>query len=271
MNQAAVGFQCPSCVREGHRSTRAGRLPYGGTPSADPRLTSIGLIAANALVWLAIMASGAGASRLVDRLALLPVGRCVTPDGSGYFPRVGEAACSGGGVSWVPGVADGAVWQLLTSAFTHVEVMHIGFNMLALWFLGPQLEIVLGRARFLAVYLVSGLAGSAAVMLFAQPASQTLGASGAVFGLMGALLVVGLKIHAPMQQVWLWLGLNLLFTFTVSGISWQGHLGGLAGGAAAAAVLVYAPRSRRTPLQLVAIVVLAAAALAVALLRAAAL
>ena len=89
----------------------------------------------------------------------------------------------------LPGVADGAYWQLVTSMFTHVQVVHIGFNMLALWVLGPQLELVVGRARFLALYFLSGLAGSA-LIYWAGPEytlGGTIGASGAVFGLMGAL------------------------------------------------------------------------------------
>ncbi len=147
------------------------------------------------------------------------------------------------------GVSDGAWWQLMTSAFTHVEVLHIGFNMLALFFLGPMLENVLGRWRFLAVYLVSALSGSAAVMLFANPHSQTLGASGAIFGLMGALAVMALKVRGQVQSVFTWIALNLVFTFTVSGISWQGHIGGLVGGVIIGTAMVYAPRNNRALVQ----------------------
>ena len=119
------------------------------------------LIGVNALVWLAILATGGRNSSLVNVLALTPNGRCEAGDGT-YFPQVtSEAQCSLGGpsVSWVPGVDDGAYWQLITSAFTHVEVWHIGFNMLALWFLGPQLEAALGRTRFLVLYFGSALTG----------------------------------------------------------------------------------------------------------------
>jgi membrane associated rhomboid family serine protease len=273
MRQAAVGFQCPDCVREGARTTRTGRLPYGGQRSRDPRQTTIGLIAANVAVWLAVLATGGAGSRVVDALALLPQGRCGAAQAGAFFPNVDEATChtalaAGRGAHWVPGVSDGAVWQLLTSAFTHVEVWHIGFNMLALFFLGPLLESVLGRARFLAVYLVSALAGSAAVMLLASPGSQTLGASGAIFGLMGALIVVGLKVRANLQQLWFWLGLNLLFTFTAGGISWQGHLGGLLGGVLTAGVLVLSPRPRRETVQAVGTTVLGLVFVAIALVRA---
>ena len=101
-----------------------------------------------------------------------------------------------------PGVADGAYWQLVTSAFTHVEVWHIGFNMLALWVLGPQLELALGRARFLALYLLSGAGRlGAASTGWRRRAPPTLGASGAIFGLMGALLVVALKVGGDVQPI----------------------------------------------------------------------
>jgi len=236
MNSASVGFQCPSCVREGARTTRTGRLPYGGAPSANPALTSIGLIALNVAVWLAISAGGGNGSSLVDRFALLPQTTLYgSPDGT---------------TTLVQGVSGGAWWQVGTSVFSHVEVWHIGFNMLALYFLGPQLEMVLGRARYLAVYLLSGLAGSTAVMWLSHPHTQTLGASGAIFGLMGALLMVGLKVRANVQQLVFWIGLNVVFTVTGSSyISWQGHAGGLLGGALLAAIILWAPRRHRAAYQ----------------------
>jgi membrane associated rhomboid family serine protease len=236
MNSASVGFQCPNCVKEGARTMRTGRLPYGGAPSANPALSSIGLIAVNVAVWLSIRADGGGSSALVDRLALLPQDSTrVSPDGTQQV---------------IEGVSGGAYWQLATSVFSHVDVLHIAFNMLALYFLGPQLESLLGRSRFLAVYLLSGLAGSTAVMWLSQENGQTLGASGAIFGLMGALLVVGLKIHANVQQLMFWIGINLVFTLSARDyISWQGHFGGLAGGALLTALLVYAPRQGRAAFQ----------------------
>lgn len=234
MRQAAVGFQCPSCVSEGARSTRAGRTAYGGQRSTNPTLTSKVLIAANALVWLLVTLTGGGSSRWVDSLALLPAG------GVYQFPD--------GSVVRVQGVADGAYWQLVTSMFTHVDLLHIGFNMLALWFLGPQLEAAVGRARFLAVYFLSGLTGSVFVYwLSGAHGPPTVGASGAIFGLMGALLVIALKVRADVSQLLLWIGLNVVITVLGRGsISWQGHLGGLVGGALIALVIAYAPRGRRT-------------------------
>ncbi|MDP9821291.1 rhomboid family intramembrane serine protease [Nocardioides massiliensis] len=246
MNPASVGFQCPSCVREGARSVRAPRTPYGGAISARPGLTSQVLIALNVGVWLLITATGASASAWVDRLGLIPAGRCEPVGGGGYYPGIGEVVCGRGGGVWIDGVGSGAVWQLLTSAFSHVDVWHVGFNMLALWFLGPQLESVLGRARFLALYVLSALAGSAAVLWLSDPASVTIGASGAVFGLIGALLVVGWKVGGDLRPLLVWLAINVVIT--VGGrdfISWQGHLGGFVGGVLVAAVLVLAPREQR--------------------------
>lgn len=267
MNEASVGYQCPECVRAGRRTVRQGLGRFGGRPSSSPHQSTITLIGINVAVWLAILATGGGSSRLVDLLALRPNGLCVR--GNAGFDTT-QAICQGNG-QWMPGVADGAWWQLLTSVFTHVELLHIGFNMLALWFLGPPLEAVLGRVRFLAVYLASGLLGSAAVMLWAPRFGETLGASGAIFGVMGALIVVGLKLHAPMQQLWFWLGLNLLFTFTASGISWQGHLGGLVGGAAVAAGLVLPGRRLRTPVQVASVAGVVVLALALTAVRVSAL
>ncbi|MGN6132092.1 MAG: rhomboid family intramembrane serine protease, partial [Nocardioidaceae bacterium] len=190
MRSASVGFQCPSCVAEGARSTRSGRGAYGGVRSDNPTLTTKVLVALNAGVYLLLLVTGGQLSTLVDRLALLPLGRCAsTVHAAGFYPGAGQGVCARiPNAVWHPGVADGAYWQLLTSLFTHVEIWHIGFNMVALWVLGPQLEAVLGRARFLGVYLLSGLAGSALVYWLSAPHSSTLGASGAIFGLLGALL-----------------------------------------------------------------------------------
>jgi membrane associated rhomboid family serine protease len=249
MRDAAVGFHCPTCVAEGAKSTRSGRTAYGGARSADPSLTSKVLIGLNTAVWLLIMATGAGASAWVDRLALLPRGRCVT--GSYYYPTVPESACGlAGGQQWVAGVSDGAWWQLLSSAFTHVQIWHLGLNMLALWFLGPQLEAAIGRGRFLALYVGSALSGSALVYWAAAERSATLGASGAIFGLMAALLVLAHKVRGNLQQIGMWIALNFVITAVYSStISWQGHLGGFLGGLAIAAILVYSPRARRTTWQ----------------------
>jgi membrane associated rhomboid family serine protease len=245
MRPAAVGFQCPECVKEGAKATRAGRTAYGGLRPTDASLTSMVLIALNAAVWIAVLATGGNGSELLDYLVLRPESFCVV-GGQGF--DVTHAACDANGGTWLPGVSDGAYWELVTSMFSHVQLWHIGFNMLALYALGPQLEMVVGRSRFLALYFLSGLAGSALVYWGDRGA---LGASGAIFGLMGALLILALKVRGDVRGILTWIGINFLITFVfVSRISWEGHLGGFIGGTAVGAVLVYAPRGpRRTAIQ----------------------
>jgi membrane associated rhomboid family serine protease len=259
MNQAAVGFQCPSCVAEGARSTRSGRTTYGGARSTDPARTSKVLIGINVLLWLLILATGGRGSIWVDRLALLPEG--------------GDVRLPNGSVIVFPdGVADGAWWQLVTSMFTHVDAVHIGFNMLALWILGPQLEAAVGRVRFLALYFLSGLMGSLFVYWLAFSHSFTVGASGAIFGLMGALLVIAVKVRADYTQILVWLGLNVVITVVGSEvISWQGHLGGLVGGGLIALLLAYSPRVHRGRWQAAGLGALALVILAGVVLRTAVL
>ncbi len=247
MRDAAVGFQCPECVKQGAKETRSGRTTYGGTRSGDPRITSMVLIGLNVIVWLLIRATGGGGSALVNRIALMPTGKCVPDNDHGsYFPDIASAATCpppGYAAHWVPGVADGAPWQLLTSVFTHIDPLHIAFNMLALWFLGPALEAAVGRLRFLTIYLGSGLVGSVAVLLLADAGSMTAGASGSIFGLLAAHLIIGRKVGADLSQLMLWIGLNVLITvLNTDSISWQGHLGGFVGGALLTAGIVHAPR-----------------------------
>jgi membrane associated rhomboid family serine protease len=277
MRDAAVGFQCPDCIKDANKGSRQNRAMYGGERSADPRLTSYVLIGINAVVWLVIAATGGRLSRVVDLLALAPTGRCTSLSvPSQYYPGVAdrgvcEQLTSGDGL-WHPGVADGAWWQLLTSAFTHVEIWHVAMNMFALFIFGPALEGIIGRARFLAVYLVSGIASSVVVLFLAGADSSTVGASGALFGLLGALLVTAKKARLDSQ----WLRQNLIIgvVITVVGwqsISWQGHLGGFLGGVVAAATIAYAPKANRSVFQWAGLGLLTVVLLVLAVVRAAAL
>jgi membrane associated rhomboid family serine protease len=132
--------------------------------------------------------------------------------------------------------------------------MHIAFNMLALYFVGPALEIALGRLRYGALYVLSALGGSVLAYLLAALNSNTAGASGAIFGLFGALFVVGRKFNMDVRGIVGVIVLNLVITFVIplvggQSISWQGHIGGLVTGAVVAAAFVYAPRARRTLVQ----------------------
>jgi membrane associated rhomboid family serine protease len=227
MRQAAVGFQCPECVREGARSVRQARTAYGGRPVGDALVTQV-LIGINVVVFVLLLL---GSRQLRDQLWLLPSCRAD-----------GVLVCS----PLQPTVASGALWQLVTSFFTHLQFWHIGFNMLALYVLGPQLEALLGRARFLALYLLSGLFGSLAVYWLSPVNQPTVGASGAIFGLMGALLVVAVRARGNVQSLLGLLAVNAVITVIGAGyISWQGHLGGFVGGLLLALVLVYAPRRGR--------------------------
>lgn len=254
MVEAPVGFQCPNCVNSGIKETRQRQARYGGLRTTNPTMASRALIATNVAIWLGVILTGWGSSILVRLLALSPIGLCLI-DGSGsYYQGVTESMCVGSGVSWSEGVASGAYWQLITSAFMHIDIWHIGFNMLALWVLGPQLEAVLGRTRYLVLYFVSALAGSAMVMWFSDPTSLTLGASGAIFGLMGATLIIVIKQRGNIQSIAFWIGANVVITVLAgSTVSWQGHLGGLIGGALVAAAIVYAPKQGRERVQWIAI------------------
>ena len=230
MISASVGFQCPDCVRAHTRSTRQ-RTVAGGVVARDPFLVTKILIGLNIAVFALEIWRG---DRLVGDLGLAAV--C-------------DPAGLPGGHCY--GVADGEWYRVITSAFVHQRHFpptHILFNMLSLWWIGGPLEQMLGRVRYIAVYLISALAGSAAVLLL-SPDTLTIGASGAIFGLFGAFAVFMRRLNADMRPVLILLGLNIVFTFTWANVSWQGHLGGLVGGTAVAIAMAYAPRERRALVQ----------------------
>jgi len=225
LTQASVGFHCRACVAESRVSQRTART-VTGAPVGEQSLVTYVLIGVNLLFFLitAIQAhSGVdlGPSRLYQNGALAPIQ-----------------------------VASGQWWRLFSSGFLHGSVVHVGVNMLSLYFLGVGLERILGRVRFLAVYLVSLLGGSVSVMLFTDPLSSTIGASGAIFGLMGGLVVVYKRYRADMRQLLIVLVINLYVSFQFSGISWQAHIGGLVVGAVVTAAMVYPPQAVRKKIQI---------------------
>ncbi|MEU6677081.1 rhomboid family intramembrane serine protease [Streptomyces sp. NPDC046853] len=231
MISASVGFQCPECVREGSGTGHAPaanqpRTIAGGSIAADPRLITKILVAINVLVFIAIQVN----DRLVGDLALI-----------GEWPPYPYAPTEG--------VAEGQWYRLVTSMFAHQEIWHIAFNMLGLWWLGGPLEAALGRTRYLALYLLSGLAGSALTYVLVGASDASLGASGAIFGLLGATAVLMRRLNYDMRPVIALLALNMLFTFTWSGIAWQAHVGGLIAGVVIAYGMVHAPRERRALVQ----------------------
>ncbi len=229
MISAPVGYQCPECVQGGSAAVRAARprTIAGGSVAADPRLVTKILLGINLAVFFAVLAGG---DRLVTDLGML-----------GY-------AIDGETFTWI-GVAEGEWHRMLTSAFLHQEIWHLGFNMLGLWFLGPPLEEALGRARYLTLYLISALAGSTLSYVLAAQNQLSLGASGAVFGLFGATAVLVRRMRYDFRPIAILLAINLVITFTWSDIAWQAHIGGLVAGAAVAFGLVNAPRERRTLVQ----------------------
>jgi len=145
-----------------------------------------------------------------------------------------------------PAVDNGDWWRLITSAFLHGGLLHIAFNMLALWWLGSPVEIALGRARYLGLYLVSGLAGATGALL-ADPHSVTVGASGAIFGLLGAGLILEWQATGSLAGNYLMLiVINLAISFAVPGISYGGHIGGLVGGIVTTLAFTRGGRQRTT-------------------------
>src|SRR2546421_12862055 len=208
MTVAPAGLRCPDPAGRPQGVARVRRQVRRAGWAGTGALVTKTLIAVNVLVYLAEIGSGSGATgagsggSVVDRFAL---------DG--------------------PDVANGGWWRLITAGFLHANVLHIGLNMLILWLVGSPLEEMLGRGRYLLLYFVSLLAGSAGALLQA-PLVTTVGASGAIFGLFGALLV--LEYFATGQivgsQAFGLIAINLIFSFTFNGISWGGHLGGLVGG-----------------------------------------
>ena len=219
MTPTPVGMRCPECSRQRTKVKTAATIRTGG----DPRATYV-IMGICIALGLGSFLSGGSTAGLGDKLAL----------------NFGLDA---------PDVAGGEVYRLVTAGFLHAGVFHLLVNMYSLYILGSLLEPAVGRARFLLIYFVSLLAGSFGALL-TDPNKLTVGASTAIFGLMGAALVVmrnrGID---PMQSgLPLWIGINLVLTFTISGLSKGGHVGGLVGGIIAAALLFELPdRVRRLP------------------------
>lgn len=221
MNPAPVGYQCPQCVAQGHATVRQPQTALGGEVHARSDLVTKILLGLNIAVFLLTFIG----PQLEERLGLVLY---AFYDGSPI------------------GVADGEYYRVLTAAFLHTQWWHIAFNMYALWLLGTMLEPVLGRARFTALYLLSALGGSAASLLGLAPFAIAYGASGAVFGLFGALLVVNRRFGRDTSGLIAILLLNVVLGFYVSGIDWRAHLGGFVTGLLLALVYAYVPKTQRT-------------------------
>jgi len=203
MTSTSVGMRCPDCAGERTKVHTAQSIATG----AEPRAT-YALIAINVVAFMIEAASGAGS---------------VAFGGTGGL--VANLAVYG------PGIAVGEWWRIVTGGFLHAGILHLGLNMLVLWILGRLLEPAIGTPKFLGVYFAALLAGSFGALLL-TPDSPTVGASGAIYGLMGATIVVARErgVQRIAQEIGIWLVLNIVITFSVSGISIGGHLGGLAAG-----------------------------------------
>jgi membrane associated rhomboid family serine protease len=227
LRSAAVGQQCVECIRQGNRGTRQPAGVFGGRVATNAIVTWV-LVGINVVAYLVELAS----------------------------PNVIVNGVLLGRLDPTIGVADGQWYRLITSAFLHeqlgsgIGILHIAFNMWALIVVGPALERVLGRWRFLAVYLVSALGGSVLYYLLAAPTAPALGASGAIFGLFGAWFVLSRRLGLDSRQVVMLIVLNLVITFTFRGsIAWEAHVGGLIAGTVLAAAFAYAPRRGRVLIQ----------------------
>jgi len=234
MIPASVGFQCPECVREGRASVRAPRRG-GGLQAAGRRwgAVTLTLIAINVGMFLvtAVSAAMGGASPLDNY-------------NSPVFTELAQVPAY---------VAAGEWWRLITAAFLHVGLLHLGFNMLALLVFGSELEQMLGRWRYLGLYLVSALGGATAIQLFGAPGGAVAGASTAIYGLLGGLGVLMIVRRQNLRGLLTLLAINLFISF-LPGVSLIGHLGGFFAGMLTAGILVAA--RTRPALQILGVAVL---------------
>jgi membrane associated rhomboid family serine protease len=217
---AAVGVHCRDCARQADRQMPVTRSVLGAPITAGAPVVTVTVIAVCVVLFVAQQAPGLA----------------VTND-----------------LLLVPALAWRQPWRMVTAAFLHGSVLHLAFNMYALWVVGSFMEQLLGRARLAALYLGSALGGHCLVLAYFRvfdftgsgAMTSTLGASGAVFGLFAATLLAGRRIGANISGIATVIGVNLIFSFIVRQVSWQAHVGGLAMGAAMALLYIHAPPRRR--------------------------
>jgi membrane associated rhomboid family serine protease len=233
MQHAPVGWQCPDCIAAGAKKTKVIR-PFAGASAArtgvvgstNPTPVVIALVA---ICVVAFATSGFGKTSVIDRLGMFPDGV--------YF--------------------DHEYYRLFTSLFLHLDFLHIAFNMISLLIVGPAVEVMLGKARFLTLYLLAGLGGDVFSYLIVPGNQLSAGASGAIFGVFGAYVVLALLRGKPMGPVLALIVINLVIGFT-GNVEWQAHIGGLLVGCGLALAFHYASTLRRLP-QEVALTVAASA------------
>jgi membrane associated rhomboid family serine protease len=235
MVPASVGFQCPECVTEGRKNVRPAKTMYGGNLRRGGVDATRVLVVINVIIYL-ITAINAGSALSPD------------PNASIYhkFALVS------------PAIANGEWYRLFSSMFLHYNLIHIGFNMWALFVIGTPLEQMLGRWRYLLLYFLSGIGGGVLSMAFGQIGVPSAGASGAIFGLFGAFYVITRRRGLETGPIVGLIAINLVFSFTFSGIDWRGHVGGLiAGSAVAFAFAAARPGPNRDQMQVAGCVIIA--------------
>lgn len=219
MRPASVGFQCPDCVAAGQASIRRPRRTTAARVTvAKLGPVTAGLIGANVLAFLVTVATAGGQIMANYRSPI-------------FAEFATEPAM----------VADGQWWRMLTGAFLHYGLTHLAVNMFSLYILGRDLEQYLGSVRYAAIYFLSAIGGSVAVLFFAVPFASVAGASGAIFGLLGATGVALYQRKANLRSLFAILAINVVISF-LPGISLAAHAGGFLFGAAAGAIVIYAKR-----------------------------
>ena len=227
MNAASVGHQCPECVAEGRKTQRSAKTAFGGSLAGRAGVVTRTLIGINvAVMIISVITGGIGAVAGGGWGGLLGQSTPLT-DWGAVLPYAPYFA---GGPEH--GIAAGEWWRLVTAMFLHFGVLHLLMNMYALWILGRELEGVLGRLRFTALYLLAGLGGNVAA-----------------YFLMAATFVILRRLKLSVAPILPVIVINVIFTFVIANISVGGHIGGLITGAVVAAILAYAPQQRRNLIQ----------------------
>jgi membrane associated rhomboid family serine protease len=220
---AAVGVHCPECVREARQSTPRTRpavvTSMRRLGRSDSPVVTYGIIALCVVIFIAELLTGS-------------TGGVVFQDLVYYGPYTATQP-----------------WRIVTSLFVHLSILHILFNMYSVFVFGPMLERMLGRARFAALFLLSGIGGSVAVLLI-SPATPVAGASGAIFGLLGAYFVIQRHLGGNNVQLLIVIGLNLVISFVIPNIAWQAHIGGLIVGALVGLIFVRTRNRNQRGIQL---------------------
>jgi membrane associated rhomboid family serine protease len=228
MVPTSVGMRCPECAQD-RTEVRTARTMTSGRMQATYVLIGINI----AVFFLQLLGGGPSGT-----------GGLLFADGALCGNAVGGGGICGGGGELIR--SDGGEWwRIITSGFLHGGIIHLALNMFVLFILGQVLEPAIGTVRFVAVYLVSLIAGAVGALLMSDPVTFTVGASGAIYGLFVAtILIARQRGHMEVvQQLAFWLAINLVFTFAAANISVGGHLGGIVGGAIGALIVVAAERS----------------------------